>query len=466
MTGRPRTSGLSELRATARRACLGALLLLFLSALGCSTYSTKSGKVRGELAAGRPEKALAGLTELGDEKELPQLMEMGLLLYLTGDFAGAQESFTRAQTIVDDLYTKSLTREAARLILNDAAQSYRGEIFERVWIHFYRALAFLAAEDFHSAAVEGRAVTFDLRRFSDAEASEGKYRNDPFLQWFAGMLYEADGELNDAWINYQDAERLYREGDIYGVRVPGALIGDLLSAGTRLGFYDQLAPYVARYPRRVATNPLPGEGELVLLISTGMIPTKQSNRIDFPIFKEVEKDKSAQRDGQHAVRVSERAYDDWRSPPRERKLDYVLSIDLPSIPDSPAPPSLSWQAAGREGPLETAADLGALHRACLADRYGGIVVRTVARGLLKYWTKQKIEEEKGEVAGLLFNVFGSVTEVADTRSWVTLPAHVHAARISLPAGEQMVSVGSGKQRRTATVNIEPGRIAFLALRLY
>ena len=32
------------------------------------------------------------------------------------------------------------------------------------------------------------------------------------------------------------------------------------------------------------------------------------------------------------------------------------------------------------------------------------------------------------------NIFGSVTESADTRSWLTLPEHVNLARLSLPPG--------------------------------
>jgi len=35
---------------------------------------------------------------------------------------------------------------------------------------------------------------------------------------------------------------------------------------------------------------------------------------------------------------------------------------------------------------------------------------------------------------LAANIFGAVTESADTRGWLTLPEHLHLARLSLPPG--------------------------------
>ncbi len=447
---------------------LAALLSSAGFLLSCSGYADKVAKLRGELAAGKPEIALATLEEEqgGDDTPgLPYLMEKGTLSYLAGDSQACQAAFAEAERVVDDLYTRSLSREAARLIFNDTAQAYRGELFERVWIHYYRALDFLAAGNTAAAAVEGRAAIEDLTRLSDTGPDEAKYRNDPFLQYFSGLLYELDGELNDAWIAYREAERLYGAGEIYGVGTPPSLVRDLLSAGERMRFGDEVARFRERYPDVETPRLDRDEGELVLLIDTGLVPGKISERMDFPIFTDDDGDDD---DHEVAWATAALAYDNWYyRDSRDLELEYILSIALPAVaPSSPAP-HLSWQVpGGGAGALDTAADLGALSRRCLQDRYAGVMIRTVARALLKHWAKEKTEEKHGKGAGLLVDILGSVTEVADTRAWSTLPGHVHVARLVLPAGEHVVRVQGGGYAGEGRAEVRRGRLSFLALRLY
>jgi hypothetical protein len=443
-----------------------ALLVGALPLLSCSTYADKVGHLRMELAGGRPTEALSALDALYDEDErsLPYLMEKGLLQYLSGDLAGCQVSFTGAEQLVDELYTRSLSREAARLLLNDSMQEYRGERFEQAWIHYYRALAYLEAGEPQSAAVEGRAATQALERMADTGDDEAKYRNDPFLQYIAGLLYEMDGELNDAWINYREAERLYRVAELYGVaEPPPSLLRDLVRSGERLGFHEEVAGYREAYPELAASpaEPAAGGGELVLLVESGLVPAKRSERIDFPIFTDAESD-----DEEAVLHIAGESYSAWRAGGREQELAYILSIALPAVDPAPPAPALSWIAGGEAGSLAPAANLGALSRQCLEDRYAAVVIRTVARGLLKYWSTKKMEEKHGEAAGFLTNILGSVTEVADTRSWSTLPAHVAVARLSLPAGRQRVLVRGGGGEAEAEVDIARGGLHLLALRLY
>jgi uncharacterized protein len=442
-----------------------ALLLGAGFLISCSGYADKVAELRGELAAGQPAAALSSLEKAygdgGDDPGLPYLFERGTLLYLNGDHAGCQAAFAAAETVVEDLYTRSLSREAARLIFNDTAQAYRGELFERVWVHYYRALAYLADGNRSAAAVEGRAAVEDLQRMADTGPDEAKYRNDPFLQYFSGLLYEMDGELNDAWINYVQAERLYQAVEIYGVSAPDGLARDLIRAGERLGFREEAAGYRERYPEAALDPPAEGLAEVLLLVDTGIVPGKVSHRMDFPIYSGGDEDEDA------AWATAALAYDNWHyRESRDLELDYILSIALPAVDDGYAAPRLSWSVGERAGRLETAADLGALSRQCLEDRYGAIMIRTVARALLKYWAKEKVEEKHGQGWGLVTDILGSVTEVADTRAWSTLPGHVHVARLFLPPGEHRVSIRGGGLAGEGLVTAEAGRLNFLALRLY
>ena len=71
------------------------------------------------------------------------------------------------------------------------------------------------------------------------------------------------------------------------------------------------------------------------------------------------------------------------------------------------------------------------------------------------------------------NIFGAVTESADTRSWLTLPEHVNLARISLPPGTYDLEVevlGPGGRplftRTVAGVTVAAGDWTFVARRVF
>lgn len=58
---------------------------------------------------------------------------------------------------------------------------------------------------------------------------------------------------------------------------------------------------------------------------------------------------------------------------------------------------------------------------------------------MKYQLSRETGKEN-DLAGLLVNIVGLLTERADTRSWLSLPAEIQMSRISLPAGEYNVAV--------------------------
>ena len=60
------------------------------------------------------------------------------------------------------------------------------------------------------------------------------------------------------------------------------------------------------------------------------------------------------------------------------------------------------------------------------------------------------------MSGLLLNLAGALSEKADTRSWISLPAYVHYVRIPLSEGENTINVNFGNQSRTLTVKSSGG----------
>ena len=106
-------------------------------------------------------------------------------------------------------------------------------------------------------------------------------------------------------------------------------------------------------------------------------------------------------------------------------------------------------------------------------RKGGIIFKTILRGLTKYLTKKGVEEKEGALAGWLVNAFNVATETADTRSWTTLPQSVRMSRLWLPEGVHEVTVtlydADADHQETFTipdVKITRGQSTFLNYRVY
>ena len=118
-----------------------------------------------------------------------------------------------------------------------------------------------------------------------------------------------------------------------------------------------------------------------------------------------------------------------------KKLDYLLRVSLPSY--IPLPPT-AWGAeihlAGEAVDTRVTSNLSAMAADALDQAMGGILVRAIARGLVKYLATEVAEDQIGEGAGLLVNLLGAMLENADTRSWRSLPFEIQVTSLDVPAG--------------------------------
>jgi hypothetical protein len=118
-------------------------------------------------------------------------------------------------------------------------------------------------------------------------------------------------------------------------------------------------------------------------------------------------------------------------------------------------------------------DVASMARRSFEEHQAALFLRAIARGLAKYLAKIKAEKEGGEAAGWAANILGVVTEVADTRSWSTLPEKILLAQLDLPEGRYAIHVGlfdrAGRLDDDFVipdVEIRRGRDTFLNYRVY
>ncbi len=452
---------------------------------GCATYSAKFADLRPQVAEGRFDAALATVKEeSGRHDQLLVHLERGLILHFAGRPTESNTEFHSAERLAADLYTKSISQGTISLFTNDTAIDYRARPFEMAMVPYYKALNYLYLHQPREAQVEARRASELLSQYVDATLEgvrEGdgdklrQARNNAFLLYFAGMLYDSEGEVNDAFIAYRNAARAFQANHgLLAIQIPPELGADLERTGQRLGFASELAELRRQCPDVLSGDGQEawsaGRGEVVFLLETGFVAQKTQVRLDFPIFE-----KAAYEDDDYWAWEIYAGLGNMQAFVGGRKVEYWVSVAAPRLEDGPDPIGGARVSAGLSGDkvlTSHVANLDRQARVTFEAEKPSIFFKTIARGLTKYLATRSLKKESA-VAGALANIFGAVTETADTRSWLTLPAGVHVARLSLPPGVYQLNVEildrQGRplmSQQLPEVEVEAGRWTFVNQRVF
>ncbi len=139
--------------------------------------------------------------DIGDE--LLRLMHRGLLLHYAGRYEESNEVLQRAEAIIDDRYTKSVSRALLSLVTSDRAIAWLPTDTERLMVNYYGALNYLALGDTEEAAVEVRRLSRLLELSDEGEFEPDELVMREVLRYFAGSVFEASGNRNDAAVAYR-----------------------------------------------------------------------------------------------------------------------------------------------------------------------------------------------------------------------------------------------------------------------
>ncbi len=425
-----------------------ALLPLLLSACAGPSAATKR-TVNDFLARHDYEKAESHLesskeSQYGRKNMVLYYLDKGLVQHHAGKYADSDESLDKAETRMEELYTKSVTKASGMLILNDNTADYAGEPFERALTNVFRALNYVFLGKPDEAVVEARKAEQFLAELNAKRELKALYKDDAFARYLDHLLYSDIGKLDDARISHEHAMKAY-------------------------------AWYATAYNTPAPRFELPkekGRGEIVFIHYNGIAPRKVSKTFQVAWGEGLA--------AMHATKEGESQQ--VKNALTAGVLGNAVTVAYPEYVQDPFTISSSEVSVGEDAPGVATAlmeDISAIAMKDLTDRVALIKTRAIARATVKFIlakaagdaVKKKYGQGMGLLAKIAANATAAATEIADTRAWATLPSQIRMARLSAAPGTHSVTVrfkdGSGRVVATQVfkdVKVEKGKRTYLGFR--
>lgn len=397
------------LRLTTKLFTLTSILLF----AGCQTYTKENSAIRDNLYKGNIQEATAIIEKSSLAKEERNFalfkMEQGMLHYLQQDYLNATKNWIKSDQKLEDLYTTSISKTSASFIVNDSVTDYTGEAHEKILLPIFSSIAFFANDDANNSIVMIRR-TNDIKKAMDTDnIGKNLTKFDVFSNYFSGLVYETKAEWDSAIIEYKKAlNSIQTNSEQTNFNKAELQIAKDLG---RLAEFRNRSEIVKEIKNKYPNiswenqNKLMQKAELFIIYESGNSPVKVPKEILFPTDKTV-------------VRISFPEYQDIYY--RSKSSDIYLNSTY----------------MGKTILME---DIGKMAKQALEERRVKDIAKIAARVIAKDVAARKLGEES-PLAGLAANVFGAVTETADTRSWTTLPDTIQIFRIAIPANKQTTIV--------------------------
>lgn len=403
---------------------------------------------------------LLGERTQGNNSYVLSLLERGRLQFLAADWQASQKTFAQAYVQIEEQRNKAKVQiskgieKLGAVVSNDNATSYEVPYYEQGMLHSYQALNYLFQDDFTGALVEIRRANLvqenALKAYKDeiykaqSELSNsgmstdslyggypsmvsaiGKVKNgfqNAFTFYLSGILYEASGELNDAYIDFKRAIEIYPENHY--------LQQDVLRLASKLGMQDDLVSFEQRFGKYQAQESK-GQGQVVVLVELDIVNSKQDISLNLPI---------------------------GRSNNGLKFFSFSLPVYEGALPQHN---KLSIKNAGETYQANEIVRIQSLAAKDLKDQLPALLTRQVVRVVAKEQMRQKLSREAGDVGNILASIYNIASEKADTRSWSTLPDKIDIVRMAVPVGKQILQVQINGQQKNIAVDIQPNRITLI-----
>lgn len=448
------------------------LHIIVLLALGllssCATYYQKQFDLMQSVYDGRLDKAETLLNDAKWQKpqrnKLLFYLNKGTILWMNGKNEESNKYFLQADLFVED-YRKNYATALASTLINPNYSTYNGETFEQVLIHYYLTINFVQMNDFDNALVACKRMIETSQRLNDLMGNKNKYRRDAFAHNLLGMIYDAQGDYNNAFIAYRNALNIYKEDykPQLGTEVPTQLKKDILRTAKLISFSEELAQYENEFNMKAELMP-EGFAPLVFFWNNGLGPIKDENSINFVIYP------LANGYVNFVNTDLGLSFPIYVGSADDRKNLSALNIVRVAWPKYITRTPLFQNAVivdslNRQFKLEVGEDINAIAYKSLNDR----MLKEISEAILRLAFKQiaiSLAKKENQAAGAALGILGAVSEKADTRNWQLLPYSINYTRAFLPIGKQNFVLETQSkdtvERNTFFVDMQAGKTNFQA----
>jgi len=323
------------------------------------------------------------------------------------------------------------------LAVNDNVNNYYPADYELGFLHLYLALDYLNEHSLEGALVEIRKANqvqekAKKEREAALESAEQEMKKDGlspnlgsilsqypdageqlqavqngYLLFLSALLYEASGELNNAYVDYRRSLAVMSDNV--------EIINGTIRVAKKLGMRDDLRKLVSQYGEgRSLTK---GKGRVIVIDEQGIVFAKQAWKQSLPIYTD---DKLA-----------------------------LFTMSLPYYPNKIPSPFATLKINNKSMLKSKLVDVNLMAQQDLTERMPTLLLRQALRIVAKEQIRKEAAKED-DVGSFLLNVWNVLTEQPDTRSWQTLPAEVYSSSDIVEPGKYTLRFGA--QHFDITVN--------------
>lgn len=414
--------------------------------IGCSSMMTLRGFYRPIVTEVRSQNYAAAVERIDEAWDDHKYAEKDRVLYYldagfanhyAGNYERSNQLLHRAEGASAELFTKSISRGAVSLMLNDNALEYPGEDYELIYANLIKALNYLALDDFEDAFVEIRRVNERLELLEDKYAAAARelnqgqaedtldvqldyepervrFYNSAFARYLSMQMYAAENMIDDARIDYAFLKEAYTtQPFVYPFEMPSVANAALVEDDSRL----TVVSLVGLGPRKEAFD----------------LRLRTDKQLELVQILYVDTDGHEHEYGHLPLPV---------------KADYYFKFSIPRIEPRYSPVTrIRVLADGKEiGKLELLEDVAAVAEETFAARKSLVYLRTigraVAKGLLNHQLKKKVDTGglEGWLKKAAIDVATDLTENADLRCAQLLPGRVFIGDFNLKPGTYHLTV--------------------------
>jgi uncharacterized protein len=416
-----------------------AILTMFLVMTSCANYYQHHWSFNKEFENGDLNTALHTLKKSSREGEgrnrFIYFANEGLLNSILGNYEESNSAFEKAFLFGED-FRINYANEAVSYLTNPNFSNYRGENHEHLMVLYFKAINFLKQGKYEQALVECKRLNIRLNQLNDKYRSEEKLQRDAFVHNLMGIIYQASGDYNNAFIAYRNAVEVYENeyAKFFKMSVPAQLKKDLLNTAAWTGFKDEFEVFQTRFdmPDFEPSRP---DAELVFFWHNGLAPIKEEWGITFAIDHR-DNDMVVFSNSGMGLTFPFNLKDE------KEKSDLtsleVFRVAFPRYQERPLYYSrASLSVAGVQYPLELSEDISQIAFFSLRQRMVQELSKGLLRAALKKSTEHSLRKENDQL-GAVIGLMNAITEKADTRSWQTLPHSIYYARVPLREGSNEV----------------------------